>query len=185
MPASKNNLVQAPLQVIKDTIRIIDTVYQRDSISIRDTLTLLTRDTVTRIIAPTPVPAAMQKEKTPQQIPFDYTAIPADILLFDLGRSTIRPVYFSRLNYIAGILMKQTGLQVMITGHTDKSGSPEVNSALSIKRAKNVEQYLMNKGVPKSQLSTGALSFFEPAVAGSSTSASSQNRRVVIRIVNK
>lgn len=165
---------------------ITDTIYVKDTITLKDTLVVVKTDTITRSAkTPRPMPAAIRRDTVIREIPVDYAAFPADILLFDLGRSTVRPVYFKRLDYIAGILLKQPLLKATITGHTDKTGSPQRNQELSFSRAKNVEQYLVDKGVSPSRLVTSALSFLEPAVAGNTKSASSQNRRVVIKIVNQ
>ncbi|MDB5278447.1 MAG: peptidoglycan-associated lipoprotein [Ferruginibacter sp.] len=180
IPASKTQqLVAAPASVIRDT------VYVKDTIRIRDTLTLAKKEILNPVVAPAPVVTPIAKEPVAKEPAFDYTAMPADIILFGLGKADVQPVYHSRLDYIAGILIKQPNLQAAITGHTDKSGSPEVNKALSLKRAQHVAAYLIDRGVPPSSLVTSAVSFLDPAVMGSSKSASSQNRRVVIKIINK
>jgi outer membrane protein OmpA-like peptidoglycan-associated protein len=163
-----------------------DTIYVKDTITLKDTLVIVKTDTITRSVkTPVRMPVSVRRDTVIQEAPVDYTAIPADILLFDLGKSTVRPLYFKRLNYIASLLLKHPFLKATITGHTDKTGSPQRNQELSIGRAKNVEQYLVDKGVSPSRLVTSAVSYLEPAVAGNTKSAGSQNRRVVIKIVNQ
>lgn len=180
IPAAKTQQQAAvPATIINDT------VYIKDTIRIRDTLTLTKKEMLNPLVAAAPVVTPIAKEQVAQQSAFDYTAIPADIVLFELGKASLQPVYHNRLNYVAGILVKQPGLKATITGHTDKSGSPKINKALSLKRAQSVASYFLNKGVPSSSLVTSAVSFLEPAVAGHSRSASSQNRRVVIKIIHK
>ena len=164
---------------------IKDTVYIKDTIRIRDTLTLTKKEMLNPVVAAATDVTTIAKEQVAQQLTFDYTAIPADIVLFELGKASLRQVYYNRLNYVAGILVKQPGLQATITGHTDKSGSPKINKILSLKRAQRVAAYLVEKGVPPFSLVTSSVSFLEPAVAGNSRSAVSQNRRVVIKIMNK
>ena len=178
-PAQIQQLAAVPVRSIKDT------VYLKDTIRIRDTITLTKKEILEPEAVPVPVTAPVEKVTVVKQAAFDYTAIPADIILFELGKANLQPVYQERLDYIAGILMHQPGLQASITGHTDKSGSPEINKILSLKRAQNVTAYLVEKGVVPSSLRTDSVSFLEPAVAGNSSSASSHNRRVVIKIINK
>lgn len=185
IPSAKTKQATATAPIITDTIYVRDTIRVMDTVRVMDTLTLVKRDTITRMNKPTPVAMVIENDTLVNQKAFDYTAIPAEVILFDIGRSNIRQVYYSRLNYIAGILIKHPGLQASITGHTDKSGSQKINNALSLKRAQNVEIYLTNKGVPAARLTTNALSWLEPAVSGNSKSASSQNRRVEIRMLNK
>jgi outer membrane protein OmpA-like peptidoglycan-associated protein len=179
LPAQTQQLAAAPVRSIKDT------VYLKDTIRIRDTLTLTKKEILDPVTVAVPVTAPIEKVTVIKQAAFDYTSIPADIILFELGKATLQPVYQERMDYIAGILMHQPGLQASITGHTDKSGSPEINKILSLKRAQNVTAYLVEKGVAPSSLRMDSVYFLEPAVAGNSRSASSQNRRVVIKIINK
>lgn len=53
---------------------------------------------------------------------------------------------------IAQVLSKQNQ-QINIVGHTDATGSSEYNLNLSAKRAENVNQYLVSRGVPENILS--------------------------------
>lgn len=201
-PTQTQQLVAAPVGSRRDTVYLKDTIHIRDTVTLantdivnpmrlpapiaKDTLRIRDTLTLTKIEIINPVAAApITRDTVIRQTPFDYTAIPADIILFGLGKANLQPVYHNRLNYIAGILRKDATLQASITGHTDKSGSPEINKALSLKRAQNVAAYLANKGVASTSLVTDAVSSLEPAIAGNSRSASSQNRRVVIKIIKK
>ena len=180
IPAAKTQQQAAvPGTIIKDT------VYIKDTIRIRDTLTLTKKEMLNPVVASATVVTPIAKEQVPLQPFFDYTAIPADIVLFELGKASLQQVYHNRLDYVAGILVQQPNLKATITGHTDKSGSPKINKVLSLKRAQRVAAYLVKKGVPPLSLITSAVSFLEPAVAGNSRSAGSQNRRVEIKIMNK
>ncbi|MES2649075.1 MAG: DUF5723 family protein [Bacteroidota bacterium] len=165
--------------------RFADTVYVRDTIRLKDDRLLQDKIAADKPVVESPVakidiPVIVD---TVVNSNFDYTSIPADVLLFDLGKSAVRPIYYSRLNYLAGILIQHRQLKATITGHTDPTGPLAINQALSQKRAQNVAQYLVKKGVASSQLQVDALAANEPAIQGKSASANSQNRRVEIQLM--
>lgn len=68
-------------------------------------------------------------------------------LNFDTGKSTIRSSSFEQLDKFAAWLKNHPDLGVDIDGHTDKSGSDDVNLKLSKARADAVKKYLTDKGV--------------------------------------
>jgi len=187
LPPAKNEAVYQKAPVRRDTIYIRDTLRQLDTIRITstDTLRLLVDEPVIKKV-PTQVVAAPLKvlyDTIVKQASFDYAAMPETVVLFGLGKSAVQPVYFKRMDFIAGVLLKEKTLQVAVTGHSDKSGSPEINRALSLKRAQNISTYLLSKGVFREQIKTTAVSYLEPAVEGNSNNANSQNRRVVIQFL--
>ncbi|MBS0517620.1 MAG: OmpA family protein [Proteobacteria bacterium] len=55
----------------------------------------------------------------------------------------------------AGQAYKESGnVQVTVTGHTDTSGSPQYNLALSLRRANAVKDVLVRQGVPAASIRT-------------------------------
>ena len=73
-----------------------------------------------------------------------------------------------------------------IEGHTDDLGSADYNEDLSLRRAEVVRSFLaQSSGVPKSRLDARGFGKSKPQVEGTSDQARSQNRRVVIRRVDK
>lgn len=69
---------------------------------------------------------------------------------------------------------------VVVAGHTDKSGSPDYNQALSARRADAVRAALERKGVPASSITVQADGESDPAVATADGQREGRNRRVVI-----
>ncbi|POZ50643.1 OmpA family protein [Methylovulum psychrotolerans] len=68
-------------------------------------------------------------------------------------------------------------LHIKITGHTDSYGSTPYNQRLSMQRAEAVKQYLINKGVKASLISTLAFGEQAPAAVNSTESGRALNRR--------
>jgi outer membrane protein OmpA-like peptidoglycan-associated protein len=78
------------------------------------------------------------------------------------------------------------GFRFSIEGHTDDTGSDEYNDDLSMRRAEVVRSYLEQaSGVTKSRLDTRGYGKRKPQLEGTSEEARAQNRRVVIRRVDK
>ena len=162
-----------------------DTVYIRDTVKIyfKDTIQNRSIDTVQQIIKIRETRTDTVKVKEPaKKLDFNYADMPEDHILFGIGKSEIQSIYEGRLNFNADILRKNSDVQVMITGHTDATGSKAINEKLSMQRAEAVSFYLMKKGVPAKQIVVNSLASDDPAVAGSTQTARSQNRRVVLKL---
>ena len=62
-------------------------------------------------------------------------------VFFRVGSSDIAPEAYPALNKLAQTVKGQ-GYKIGITGHTDTSGSPDLNNKLSYERARSVAAYL-------------------------------------------
>lgn len=104
-----------------------------------------------------------------------------DDIRFETGSSNIDPVSHSYLDEVASI-MKRTGVNVDVKGHTDNTGTSELNQNLSRRRAKAVVDYLRSKGVAKKQLSYTYYGETRPIADNSTEHGRSLNRRVEFEI---
>ena len=68
-------------------------------------------------------------------------------LLFDFGKSSLKPDSKLILNHLTTILNQNGKYQVEFKGHTDNIGSPEINQELSEKRTESVAQYVQFKAL--------------------------------------
>lgn len=101
---------------------------------------------------------------------------------FETGKATFTPKALQQLEEIFNQLV-QTNLIVEIAGHTDNTGSREVNMSLSRARANAVKKYLEEKSSVHFPAGRVRVKFFGPdkPVAENSTEAGrAQNRRVEI-----
>jgi outer membrane protein OmpA-like peptidoglycan-associated protein len=73
-------------------------------------------------------------------------------ILFALNSSTLSTSAKSSLKEFAEILKEDNTLDIAIVGHTDKTGTYEVNQKVSTQRAQAVETYLKSCGVAASQM---------------------------------
>lgn len=79
-------------------------------------------------------------------------AIIFEAVLFDFDKYTINDKNYSNLNNVADYLKTYSNAKIRIIGHTDHYGSDKYNVVLSQRRTKEVEKYLLDKGVNSNQL---------------------------------
>ena len=68
-------------------------------------------------------------------------------------------------------------LRVVIEGHCDERGTEEYNLALGERRARAAYEFMINLGVPASQMEMVSFGKLHPRVMGGGESSWAQNRR--------
>lgn len=75
-----------------------------------------------------------------------------------------------------------SGVKITVIGHTDSTGTDEINKPLSENRAKAVAAYLVAQGIPADSVTSKGAGASEP-IAGNDTAAGrAQNRRTEIKV---
>lgn len=105
--------------------------------------------------------------------------IPGDFS-FDSGSATIRPDMYPILNSLADGLRSNPQSQAMIIGHTDNTGSDEINNPLSINRAGNTRAYLVSQGIASNRIAIDGRSSYEPIASNDSPVNRAKNRRIEV-----
>jgi outer membrane protein OmpA-like peptidoglycan-associated protein len=99
-------------------------------------------------------------------------------VLFDTGKTDLKPSARERLAKVAGILIAYPDIHVEIDGYTDGTGSLEFNERLSQQRADSVRSYLSSQGVNSSAITTQGFGPSQPIASNDTASGRQQNRRV-------
>jgi OOP family OmpA-OmpF porin len=100
-------------------------------------------------------------------------------ILFDTGKSEIKPESTPTLKQIAATLKQHSELKVEVQGHTDNVGKPDANLKLSQARADAVKQALITQyGVTADQLSAKGYGDTKPATDNKTAEGRANNRRV-------
>ena len=99
---------------------------------------------------------------------------------FDLGSATLRPDALDTYGKIANILKTYDKTVIHVVGHTDTSGTSELNQELSVNRAASVGSYLAQGGVPQTRIREEGRGEREPAVRTADGVKEARNRRVDI-----
>ncbi len=103
-------------------------------------------------------------------------------ILFDSGKSTLRPRAKEVLSRIAGILLIAPEYHLSIEGHTDSTGNPTLNQRLSERRAEEVEEYLIEAQISPAAIATRGFGETQPVASNSTAAGRQKNRRVEIII---
>ncbi|MFZ1815459.1 MAG: OmpA family protein [Rhizobiaceae bacterium] len=101
---------------------------------------------------------------------------------FASDQDQINPGFFSVLDSVAIVLNKYPKTLLDIDGHTDNTGSPQYNQALSERRAVSVAQYLNSRQVDPRRLRVVGFGETIPIADNGTDFGRQQNRRVEIRI---
>lgn len=110
------------------------------------------------------------------------TAVPINNLFFDIDKWDLKPLSISELNRVSQII-KESGLKVEISGHTDNTGTKTHNLELSKKRAEAVKKYLVQLGCNENLLISIGYGDSMPVEENATEKGRSKNRRVEMRFV--
>jgi len=99
-------------------------------------------------------------------------------VLFDTGKSTLRPAAREKLAKISGIVLAYPTLRLAIEGHTDSVGSDELNQELSEERAGSVRDYLASQSIPAASMTSQGFGKMQPVASNDTAEGRQQNRRV-------
>lgn len=103
-----------------------------------------------------------------------------DNILFEVGKSELKPGASRTLDKIADFLSDQPDQSVIVEGFTDSTGSDDFNMQLSQERAASVRRYLVSQGIDRSQITARGYGEQYPVASNDTTVGRQQNRRVEI-----
>lgn len=104
-------------------------------------------------------------------------------VLFNTGSADLLPVSFPELDRLYELLNQLPSIKVEIGGHTDNVGSDSDNQALSEARAKAVQQYLLEKGIPSSRIEYQGYGETKPVADNNTSAGRAENRRTEFRVL--
>jgi len=103
-------------------------------------------------------------------------------VLFDTGKSTLRPLAREKLAKVAGIVSGHPGLRLDVEGYTDSVGGDDYNQHLSEDRGGSVRDYLMQEGMPGTSVASKGFGKNQPVASNDTAAGRQQNRRVELVI---
>jgi hypothetical protein len=104
------------------------------------------------------------------------------VVYFDLGQARLDSEDLTVIASAAEEFRRTGATRVVVRGHTDTSGSADLNRALSERRARSVAEELARQGVPADAITTDAAGETALAVETGVVVAEANNRRVEIDV---
>ncbi|UIR56566.1 OmpA family protein [Sphingobacterium sp. SRCM116780] len=98
-------------------------------------------------------------------------------LEFETSKSVIRPSSYGSLDKVAALLIDKN-FSLKLAGHTDNTGSQQLNLRLSKERAEAVKAYLVSKGANASRIEATGYGPNQPIASNKTAEGRQQNRRV-------
>ncbi|HEY1204094.1 MAG: OmpA family protein [Bryobacteraceae bacterium] len=103
-------------------------------------------------------------------------------VLFDTGKSSLRPLAREKLAKVAGIVSGHPGLRLDVEGHTDSVGGDAYNQQLSEDRGSSVRDYLTEQGMAAASVTSRGFGKTQPVASNETAAGRQQNRRVELVI---
>ena len=103
-------------------------------------------------------------------------------VLFDTGKSSLRPLAREKLAKVAGIVSGHPGLRLDVEGHTDSVGGDAYNQQLSEDRGSAVRDYLTEQGMVAGSVTSRGFGKTQPVASNETAAGRQQNRRVELVI---
>lgn len=106
-------------------------------------------------------------------------------IFFDTGKSELRPESGPELDRLVTTLNETPKMVIEVRGHTDNTGSNEVNVKLSQDRADSVREYFISKGIEPDRVASKGFGEAKPVATNDTEDGRQQNRRVEFVIIKK
>jgi outer membrane protein OmpA-like peptidoglycan-associated protein len=125
------------------------------------------------------VPTASVEEVKKAQVDIDaaLSGLTGDVL-FDTGKTTLKPAALAFLDKLAPILQSAKTVALEVGGHTDSQGNAASNMTLSEGRARAVKSYLTGKGIAAARLLAKGYGQTRPIADNGSAEGRAKNRRI-------
>ncbi len=110
-----------------------------------------------------------------------HLVMPGNIT-FDSSSYHIRSEFYPVLNSVVKVLAEFKKTSILVSGHTDSTGSMELNQTLSEQRAGSVGNYLTQNQVARGRVHTVGYGYRYPIASNNSAQGRQQNRRVELKL---
>nr|WP_297349462.1 OmpA family protein [uncultured Glaciecola sp.] len=104
-------------------------------------------------------------------------------ITFASGNASIATGFLSVLDSVVLVLTEFNKTLVVVSGHTDNTGSEALNQNLSEKRAQSVSDYFYNSGIIRDRLEVIGFGETQPIASNGTEQGKKQNRRVEISLI--
>ncbi|MDP3312046.1 OmpA family protein [Lutibacter sp.] len=104
-------------------------------------------------------------------------------IYFEVGKATVNTAFSTDLDKLIQFLKDNTETKLEIQGHSDNTGSLNLNNKLSQARANSIVDYLVKQGIDSLRLSAKGFGPSLPIADNTTADGRAKNRRVVIKVM--
>lgn len=104
-------------------------------------------------------------------------------ITFDTNSYVVKPQFRKTLDSVAAVLNTYPDSTIVVSGHTDTTGTDAINNPLSVNRASSVASYLESQGISTSRITSRGYGSKQPVASNATLAGRAQNRRVEIAII--
>ncbi|MFN2366159.1 MAG: OmpA family protein, partial [Desulfurivibrionaceae bacterium] len=101
-------------------------------------------------------------------------------LTFATDSTIVKPGLYKELDRIAGVIIQYPQTVIRVEGHTDSTGTEAYNQELSERRAANVRNLLIQRGIPYARIEVVGYGETLPVATNDTAAGRQMNRRVEI-----
>jgi len=104
-------------------------------------------------------------------------------ILFDQGKSVIKPEAKPELDRIITFMKENPGAEIELSGHTSSEGDAALNRSLSYQRVKACKDYIVAAGIATDRILSVGYGPDKPVASNDTEAGRIQNRRVEMRLL--
>jgi outer membrane protein OmpA-like peptidoglycan-associated protein len=104
-------------------------------------------------------------------------------LKFASGKIDLLKKQLTPLNEVVALLKDNPTVRIVINGHTDNTGSRNINDKLSLQRAKVVQRFVLSKGIDQNRVSIMGYADTKPISDNATLKGRAENRRTDITVL--
>ncbi|MCS7073087.1 MAG: OmpA family protein [Bacteroidia bacterium] len=123
------------------------------------------------------------------EIPLQPIQVGAVVVLenifFDYNSYQLLDASKTELDKLVKFMKDNPGIAIELRGHTDNSGNADFNMKLSNQRAESVSNYLKDKGIASSRITSKGFGETSPIATNATEEGRAKNRRIEFKIIGK
>ena len=104
-------------------------------------------------------------------------------ITFGTNSYVVEALFRKTLDSVATVLNTYPDSTIVVSGHTDTTGTDAINNPLSVNRASSVASYLESQGISTSRITSRGYGSKQPIASNATEAGRAQNRRVEIAII--
>jgi outer membrane protein OmpA-like peptidoglycan-associated protein len=101
---------------------------------------------------------------------------------FEANSAKLLPAGKAELDKLAAFMKQNTGMEILLSGHTSSEGGAALNRDLSLKRVRSCKDYLVSKGIDDSRITIKGYGPDMPIAPNDTETGRAKNRRVEMKI---